>query len=433
MSADDQFDKHASDVLRRQGSELVAAARSWCDQYAPTLPRMAIDGFPMKRAPDVVEVIRIATLEDPRLKEMFADLSMPVPAGQRPSVDELFPLMVLWPIREHVGRYADALAVWGRERARVEHSCAGRPFLAAMSLHKWPELAYAMLAALQNEPGLPCPNCGADARSRAHRRRVMVLLTRRREGLEHHALDDEAVAALSVSDVLEDGVRALTCDVARLRALPSGLLSGIREAAASGSPIERVQALRVLLASPADQEEAVRRLASWVSDRDVVVDLIVNGVLDGACTGAGWGRDKHNLARKVLPFTSSLWQRHSPFQRSPMYPLRCVFSSDDDAGAWDRVRDCVAEHLLETVLSSTASRASRMAALDAFQALEPGGDGSAIRALARVRDDGEIAARAKEVQRALGQKAKKGRLADSELAVDDAWRVYWSSVDRTEP
>lgn len=433
MSAGDRFDKHASDVLRRQGSDLVAAARSWCDEHAPTLPSMAIDWCRARRAPDIVKVIRIATMEEPLLGKMFEDLLMPARPGEHPSVDALFPLMVLWPIRGVPERYGDALAVWARERARVEHSCAGRPYLAAMSLRKWPELAYAMLEALEKEPGLPCPNCRADAQSRAHRRRVMVVLTRRRERLEHHVLDDEAVAAISVSDVLEDGVRALTCDVARLGGLPPRLLSGIREAAASGNPIERLQSLRVLLASPTDQEQAIRRLAGWVSERDVVVDFMLNGVLDGACMGVGWGRDNHNLARKVLPFTSSLWQRHSAFQRSPMYPLRCLFSSDDDEGAWNRVRDCVAEHLLETALRSTASRAIRMAALDAFEALEPGGDGSAITALARVRDDREIAARAKAVQRALRQKARKGRLADSELAVDDAWRVYWSSVDRTEP
>ena len=437
MSTGDRFDKRASDIVQRsRGAAQVAAARAWCDQFAPHFPHMAIDGWPLlKRAPDVVEVIHIATLEEPILGKMFVDLAAPPQPGQLPSVDAHIPLMVLWPIRESPEKYPAALAAWARDRGGMDHSCTGRPYLAARSLRGWPALAYAILEGLEAERLWACAGCRLSGPACLHRWRTNIALTRVVERLDPHPLDEDALQAITAGDLLGDeAVRPIACQLVSVGALPARLLDAVREAATKGNPLERVQAVRLLLASRTDQEDAVRLLASWFMERDVAVEYFANNdILHAACTGAGWGREHHNLARKLLPFTASQWRWENPMHANPMYLLRCLFSRSDEDGAWERVRECVAEHLLETAVN--APTAERMAALDAFEALQPGGDGSAVRALRRVQGDEAVVARARAVQTALAARLRdRTRLTDSELAIDDAWKAYWSSLKgREEP
>jgi hypothetical protein len=252
------------------------------------------------------------------------------------------------------------------------------------------------------------------------------VLARLADGCEIVPADAAALATTPTEVVLQDEIaRAHARKLfAQGRAL-SPLLHRVHAVVDDEYAEDRFAALALLLASPAHHARAIERAAAlW--ERDPMNAMF--GELAGACQGPGWGR--RHLPKKLLPLTRVLWRRFRPVGLVRSWPLHFLYrlvAGDPAEAGWERVRECVGEHLLQLALDGASPEGVRRAALDAIAVLQPGGDGSIAIALSKVAGTGseDLRTRAREVQREV---ARSHRTADGELAVDDAWEVFWRAV-----
>lgn len=428
-----RFDHEASRVMQLpDGPARSQAAGEWCDAHGPSVSMMALDvaldlRSVRRHAAHVGDVIAIAASGHQLLREILRGVEEDAAAaGRAASTDALLPVLVLWPVRANGELYCGSLVEWAQKRIAMEGPCRSAARIAAFFLRRWPELSYAIADVLRSIE-VRRHTCGLSYEGTcAETVQTRVVLTRILEGRESHQLDAVALQSARIETVLgDDGARSAACKLAAKGRLPPALVQAAVAAMTEAPPWLRARALRLLLASKGHQEEAVRMMASsYGTGHPVNILWGTDNALDAACTGDGWGRKA--VREKLLPLTDAIWRRENQLRWHPLWRL---LATDDDAGAWERVRECVAELLLKRVLSTASAPAVRTAALEALDVLHPGGDGSFAKALGKIDRESELGRRASEVQRRW---KKQTSIADGELAVEESWNAYWKTIDARE-
>lgn len=416
---DGRYHWAATDIVTRfEGeSERVAAARVWCDKFAAHLasPNITLAAMvsPSRHTANVKLLLELVARAEPGLHVLAPLGNIARRAEHMPHCDALLPIAVLWSVRDQPDCYAGKLAAWAE--AHSDWKCEeSRPGYLALWLRNLPELAYGLLAGMR-AGGRRCMTCQQPVVGAWLAR---VSLARLAEKAEPHPLDRDALVTVPPAILLHDeGLRRSARRLLNQAREPPELARAIDGTLMrKDTPEDNWAALALALASPQRQDAALNEVvARWRAEP--------GGPwwhhLRGACTGHGWGRER--LPKRMLPLVEAMWQ---PTQLSPMFWLQQLVVDDDEEKAWEKVRECVAEHLLQLALSREEQKV-RSAALDALGVLQPGGDGSIARALGKLKDDPDIADRVRGTRAAI---ASKRRTIDAELAVDDARTAFWKAV-----
>jgi hypothetical protein len=413
-----QFDWEATEVVTGfEGEARVQEARKWCDRHVKML---ASPGFTLGMRPASRHVVHTRLLLElagtsqaglcllaPRLGSIARG------SDRIPDCDALLAIAALWPVRDEPDRYPEALRAWAAARAGIRCGDDRYGHL-AFWIRNLPDLAHALLAGLR-EKSHRCTECHKPIGECWTAR---VTLARLAEGLESHPADGTALEAISGDVLLRDDVaRGAARQLFAIGREPERLARVVHDALRGEDGENRGAALALALSSPRLQEEAIAMVVSLLSAEP---DWPFFYQLSGACHGPGWGR--RHLPKKMLPLTRVLW---CPSKFSPMHLLFSLVSTEGDAAGWERVRECVAEHLLQLAIEPTETMPVRHAALNAMLELHPGGDGSAVRGLSKLKDNAQLTERARDVQRLL---KRSDRTTDGELAVDDARAVFFRGV-----
>jgi hypothetical protein len=348
--------------------------------------------------------------------------------SRRPIRDVLLPLAAIWPVRDKVAQHADALRAWSRaHRAYVVRSMDWDPGgVAAYALRAFPKLAYALVAdrsPLEDRHG-------AHEISGRERWATLTVLQRAIDNDKDCPFRGEEVEHLSARVVLSDpAARLLARDLLETGRAPERL----REIVEAGfrAPVieERYAALAFLFASPSEQDRALRLLVDLVkTDGASSARYELAGVFGSG--RHGWGRDE--LGQRLRPLTQALWRDvpMKPFAKAawPLSFLAPLFRSEKPEDEWERLRDCLAELLLDIARDAARTDRERVAALDALVPLQAGSGPSFYRALGLVNDTDEMRARAHAVRTRIKRDRDEYGKRDAELALDDAWTAYWSAA-----
>lgn len=411
-----RFDREATKITEiKDPLARAAAAKAWCDVHGTNVCLMALSFS--QRVPSVerhvrhvCDVIRLALTSHPILHVLLSSVDEAV--GVPATGDPLLPLVALWQVRDDRDQYFATLKDWVATRAEIDGPCASAAWpIAVFALSSIPDLATPLLDLLgQLSAQRPCHSSTCWACNGTWR----ALYALRRYAADDHS----AIDALETNAILQDDQ---ACTIARKQRLPPRLLDAARVAVACASDDSvAVRALGLLFASSADHPQAVDALAKWVLENGARAGVLHGATwIDGACVGGeGWGRKTR--PKKLLSLSAALWRRDN---QSHCHLLSRLLSSPDDIATWEYVRECVAEHVLQRALDSSAPDAERRRALDALSVLHPQGNDSFAKALGKLYTHETLGARARQVARDW----RRGdcRTEDGELAVDEAWTVFW--------
>jgi hypothetical protein len=459
---DELLERHAQNPLEgarrlvaRYGSDpaFASAALRWC-QNASVRGLGTLEGEPRRKQEQTRAVLALlaATSAPESFFGQLLETARGKPSADKESDGTCFALLAclveLWPQRDssHV-QLGQALLSWA-------HSPVGRQQADAISLTlaEFPELAYGMLGPVPQtiDTSGPCRRCGKMHTSSPEDfamfselwHPLQLLQHRQRRALSPHALDQETLQSLPVDLVLQD---PFTTGILREmhvagQELPAKLLVAAEAALAAtdprlGSAEPRVFFNSFYLLSAMDQkrELAINSLAAWCSVPAWVrvtpfpekLLLLLEHSWRGIFTGHGFGRD--DRARKLLPLSraflgqglwpTKLWGSWLRAKGTGTIPFDQLAERKLIEASEEATREVLGEALLSYALDANEATQVRLAALDAIELLVPGGDGSIIRALAKV-DPVELKTRAKGVQQAM--KRRRGAPLDPELGIQDA-------------
>jgi len=435
----------AVELVRRylDTERMDEAARLWCDRFGGKNYDFGRGGGePHSTARCVYELLAVAARDHVLLGKWVLrcrdaeSTKRNGPGGEAYRSHLLSALIKLWPSRDRGEQYPDVLREWAAAQSNYLDVVE-----VAEEFWDCPGLAYGMLGPIWYvAPHGSCYGCAQHHRDPRDSGfgHLRVLARRRLERAVPVPEDDYVLQALPRHALLREPLLRLTLH-AWLREGsegPTELWEAVHQALQIGSP-DSSNALAFLLCGPPEKQDLGLSffLLSIRGSAEPANAFGFGGFegrihLLGVFTGPGWGRARR--PRRLLEISRALLERG-------VWPMKAWVDyvdeqrHDPDSPEAERlekrfefVREILAEGLLSFAVDEQAPEEQRRRALDAIERLQPGGDGSWLRALPKVQSPPSLKSRARDVQRNVA--AARGRPTDAELAIEDATEAFFGAA-----
>jgi len=426
----------ADELLRRgfDGKQLEEASVAWCDFYADRRPALGSSSATHDDGSLIVDMVLRAYATSELLGAWAVEEKQrprPVMWDAEPVVDLL---LDCWTVKDDAAALLPVVRAWARRRHEADRRTA------ALALRALPEIAYSLLGPLEYKPTAhPCFGCKVHPRPAADSgfAHLCLVRARRRDGLAPHTNDDAVLAALPSEAVVEEPslmfmLRQWLHDGL---AIPSAIAVAVERACEDPQHSHRWRNAVVLMCGR-PEDACHRRAVAALANRMLTHEEPATAWKEffgrpngdermGLFTGRGWGRKARR--RKLLPLARAFLAREvwptEPWAKA----LTAFFNEKAAPDPAEAQREVLAEALLHRVLDPAVSQEQRVRALEGLRTLQPGGDGSLIKALGKLRGS-ELEALATDVRKTL---RTRGTPMDADLALGDACEVLFGSTNGT--